>query len=67
VKELVERRVVDYAIENGMSRSLNVSEPKQEYFGWTVIVSDDQGRVASVRFTKEGSPSMWEMYKQGSG
>lgn len=61
MKELVERRALEWARECGMEGEIKVTDPQKEYFGWTVHLQDSFGKSAQARFTKEGNPSMWEM------
>ena len=61
--ELVERNALTWASENGMKGDVVMTKPAKEYFGWTVTLQDDSGRVASARFDKDGNPKMWEMYR----
>ena len=61
--ELVERNALLWARECGMKGEIVLTEPKKEYFGWTVQLTDQEGRSAQARFTTEGNPSMWEMYR----
>jgi hypothetical protein len=59
--ELVERRALEWARENGMKGEIQVSEPKKEDYGYFVTLQDSEGRDAQAQFTKDGTPSMWEM------
>lgn len=59
--ELVEREVLIWARECGMKGEITISMPTEEYFGWTIVVQDSEGRHAQARMNKEGKPQMWEM------
>lgn len=59
--EIVEREALSYARENGMKGEVLVSEVHVAEYGFEVVVNDSEGRMAQVRFTKDGKPSMWEM------
>ena len=58
-------RALAWAKECGMvESSIEVENPRPEYYGWTVIVKDEKDgkrRQATARFTLDGKPSMWEM------
>ncbi len=46
-----------------MTGTVTASDPKEEKWGWSVELRDSEGRIAHAKFTVEGKPSMWEMYK----
>lgn len=62
--ELVQRRALDYARENGMKGAVTISEPKKESYGYVVTIQDSEGRDAQAQFTHDGVPDMWEMQQR---
>src|SRR3972149_9487340 len=57
MKELVERRAMEWARECGMKGQVTMTEPEQHPFGWTVHLQDEKGRIAPAGFMKDGRPS----------
>lgn len=61
--ELIEREALTMARECGMKGEIILSHPIEEYFGWTVVLQDEEGRHAQLRLNKDCKPQMWEMTK----
>ena len=71
--EVITKKALAYAVENGLQGKIAVSEPRRvEYprvgYGYHVMVreEDGKGRMASAHFTSEGLPAMWTMDTKGA-
>jgi hypothetical protein len=50
-----------WAIQNGMTPPLVVSEVQPVLGGWIVTIQDSADRTATAKYTQEKERSMWEM------
>lgn len=58
---LLMSRAIDYAKDCGMKGTISSSTPVQAEYGWEITVQNEKGVTASLRFTKDGLPSYWEV------
>lgn len=55
------KRALEYSMSCAIKGVINVGQPVRTDYGWEFNVSTDRDQTASLRFTKDGQPSFWEL------